>query len=461
MIRPLPNPACFPAILKAVNGARSSVVVVNYIAEFSDRVKKDPVAVLASALVRAKKRGVGVAVILEGSRFKDNYPFYRYLKDKGVDVWLDTSITLIHHKAVLVDDEVLISGSHNWSYAAFFKNEEFSMMTDDKRTVEVFKKELLKITGQREGLRAIRSKGAVELPVHFMEKVVFPLFRVHAEHAFNLYMLLVGEDGGCPRPLPLREEEWGGALGFDPAKAGKGVKENYRRYYYAQRLNRVLSQLKRFGLIEVDRRNDTVVRSSLREPVRHSERSEGSRGQFSIPIELWSYGWLSRLSFPAKTFYLVSLMKTSDSPFHPWWSSSIKALTKEFGLANTIDDGIHELESCNVLEVLRGIPVKRGRFYSEEAHYYRTNPLYDMDAFAQRLARLERRFSKRTVQRSVAAAKGFWASRNIDALEAVASLIARHGWPKVRRAAGTLARLPASSSRRCLAYLEELLHVDK
>lgn len=131
MIRPLPNPKCFYEILRTIDRARSSVIVVNYIAEFSNRMKDDPVAKLAGALVRAHGRGVKVNVILEGSRFTDNYPFYRLLKDKGVDAWLDTSETLIHHKASLVDDRVFIAGSHNWSHAAFFKNEEFSIETDD------------------------------------------------------------------------------------------------------------------------------------------------------------------------------------------------------------------------------------------------------------------------------------------------------------------------------------------
>ena len=453
MIEPLPNPDCFYAILKAINNARRSVIVVNYIAEFSDRVKDDPVKKLAGSLVRAHRRNVKVGVILEGSRFKDNYPFYRHLKDRGVDCWLDTSITLIHHKAVLVDDKILITGSHNWSYAAFFKNEEFSTMTDDKATVSVFKRELLKITGQREELRALKSKEFIKLPVQFMTKVVFPLFSVHAEHAFNLYMLLAFEDGGRARPILIEEEKWGRALGFDPAKAGRKVKDSYKKYYYAQRLNRVIGQLKRFRLIDVDRKKDTVIRKSA---VIASFASQ-SPSQIDIPLEFWRFGWLSRLSFPAKTFYLVSLMKTQDSPFYPWWSQSMRQLTKQLGIAQTIDAGVHELENYNILEVLRGIPVKRGKFYSEEAHYYRLNPFYDIAEFEKKLARLERRYLKDVIGKSITVAKTFWATHDLDSLEIVAGHIKKTGWPKVRNAAAKIARLPASSSRRCLEHLEELL----
>jgi hypothetical protein len=37
MIKPLPNPKCFPELLARINRARRSIVAVNYIAEFSTR----------------------------------------------------------------------------------------------------------------------------------------------------------------------------------------------------------------------------------------------------------------------------------------------------------------------------------------------------------------------------------------------------------------------------------------
>ena len=465
MIKPLPNPKCFPELLARINRARRSIAAVNYIAEFSTRddsnivrassalrrseSRTDPVLILADALVHARKRGVKVSVILEGSRLKDNYPFYRFLKDKDVDVWLDTSQTLIHHKALLVDDRILITGSHNWSHAAFFKNEEFSVMTNDETTVRSFRQELKKITRQRNEIRSHASKGSISLSANFISQVANPLFRVHAEHAFNLYMILCYEDKGAPRPLRIDAKRWGEMLGFNPEKAGKTVSENYKRYYFAQRLNRVLGQLKRVSLIQVDRKTDTVTRLCLTPDVRHNF--------IEVPLEFWDLGWLTRRSFPAKAFYFICLAEKIDSPFYPWWSRSMNELKRRYGIAHTIDSGVHELEDYNILEVLRGIPIKRGKFYSEEAHYYRINPLYDMKQFNLRLLKLTRKFSKELIRQSQNAAKAFWATHNIDALKTIASLIQRNGWTKVRKAAMTISRLPTSSSRRCLGHLVELV----
>ena len=477
MIKPLPNPKCLPEILRRINKARRSIVAVNYIAEFSTRndliivraspavgrsdynivraspavdrgeSRTDPVLILAQALVHAHKRGVKVSVILEGSRLKDNYPFYRFLKDRGVDVWLDTSQTLIHHKAILADDKILIIGSHNWSTAAFFKNEEFSIITNDKATIKSFQHELKKITKQREEVRSNVSRDCIHLPIDFVRKVACPLYRAHAELAFNLYMILCLEDNGTPRPISIANEKWGRALGFDPTKAGKRVSANYLKYYYAHRLNRVLSQLKRFLLIEVDRRSDVVIRRTL----------SRSKGRIEIPKAFWNFGWQERLLFSAKVFYIVSLAEEADSPFHPWWSRSMSEIRRSYGLAPTVREGIHELENYNILEILRSIPVKRGRFYSQEAHYYRLNPFYDMRQWCKRLSQLEREFSKETVRRSQRIAAAFWATHNLDAIKTISALIRRIGYPKVMRAGIRISKLPAFSSRRCLDYLVELV----
>lgn len=475
MTNALPNPKCFPEILRAINSSKKSVTLVNYIAEFTEHHSEDPVSELANALAAAKARGCAVSVILEGFRLSDNYPFYRFLKDRGADVWLDTSQTLIHYKVVVVDDEYLIAGSHNWSHAAFLRNEEFSIGTDDVATIAAFKSELQKITRQREKLRGSISKELIPLPENFVGEIIAPLFRSHAEHAFNLYMIFFFEDGGTPRPLPIDAPGWGKVLGFDAAEASKDTTDKYRRYYYAQRINRVIGQLKKFALIEVDRKKDTVMRASRLADARSKNigsaceknenftvRAESRTANSVFPetkvsSDLLYFGWLTRLSFAAKAFYFLSLQETVDSPFYPWWSESIKGITKKHGFANTIEEGVHELEDYNILEVLRAIPVKRGKFYSEEAHYYRTNPLYDMAEFEAKIARLKGEFSKEIVAECIQVARIFWATHNLDTLKEIALLIGEHGLQRVRDAENAISKLPATSSRRCLEYLMEKL----
>lgn len=453
MLLPLPNPAFFDELIRRIGAAKKSIRAVNYLAELpAARTPRgtdvDPVRRLARALIAAKRRGVEVAVVLEGSKIEENYPFFRMLKDEGVDVWLDTSRTFIHHKVALIDDRFLFAGSHNLTRASMADNEEFSLLTDDAGAVRSFTCELEKITRQREQIRREVCREGVRLPSGFLTGIAAPLYRVHAGHAFDLYLLLCREDGGRPRPLPIREREWATALGFDPGKAGKGITEHYRRYFFTQRINRILSQLRdRFRIVAVDRRRDTVTRIA---PALGGPR-------LFIPETCWRYGWPQRLSLAAKYFYLISLAETEESPFHPWWSRSIRALVKRYRCDSGIGRGARELADAGLLEILRAVPIQRRGIYFEEAQHYRLNPFYDMARFEEALGRLEEKFSVRVVAAARRTAALFWRSHDLEALEAVCTLIRGRGMRRVSGASRRIARLPTSSSRRCLDHLAQLV----
>lgn len=125
MILSIPNPRFLEEYICRIEAAKKSVMVVNYLAELSKfKTDSDHVSRIANALVSAQRRGVAVTVLLEGLKFENNYPFYRLLKDGGVDVWMDTSLTFIHHKVIVIDGELIIVGSHNLTRAALSDHQE-------------------------------------------------------------------------------------------------------------------------------------------------------------------------------------------------------------------------------------------------------------------------------------------------------------------------------------------------
>jgi hypothetical protein len=63
-------------------------------------------------------------------------------------------------------------------------------------------------------------------------------------------------------------------------------------------------------------------------------------------------------------FYFISLAETGDSPFYPWWSLSIREIVKKYGCDASIRKGALELEKYGILEILRAVPRKRGKYYS-------------------------------------------------------------------------------------------------
>jgi phosphatidylserine/phosphatidylglycerophosphate/cardiolipin synthase-like enzyme len=108
-----------------------------YYVQFSETYKKNhPVKILLDKLIEAKKRGVDIKIILdksdkkyksESDKNKNADNVINYLKSYAIKVYADNSNTEIHDKLVIVDDDMVLIGAHNWSYSSFFFNEELSV----------------------------------------------------------------------------------------------------------------------------------------------------------------------------------------------------------------------------------------------------------------------------------------------------------------------------------------------
>lgn len=78
---------------------------------------------ICDALITAKNRGVKVAIVLDGYSAKGaSKKALERLKNQGVAVYASQGAHLLHHKLCLIDQKILITGSANWTKAAFSKN---------------------------------------------------------------------------------------------------------------------------------------------------------------------------------------------------------------------------------------------------------------------------------------------------------------------------------------------------
>ncbi len=121
-----------------INNAKKNVYLEVYI--FTEKR-------LREALVKAKKRGVDVKVILEKHPYKSpnlNDKTFNFFKKNWVEVvWSNTkNFSLNHSKIILIDDEVFLS-TWNFTYNTFTKNREFFSFIDDKKFFEILKKVFL------------------------------------------------------------------------------------------------------------------------------------------------------------------------------------------------------------------------------------------------------------------------------------------------------------------------------
>ena len=127
------NENYFPALLKAIDEAQSEIFMSIF--SFKTDVHKNsyPDRILGH-LAKAVKRGVNVKVILETTGRGDdelsaqNRQTGKLLEEKGVKVYFDSPRTTTHTKLIVIDESVVILGSHNLTQAALKYNNEISIM---------------------------------------------------------------------------------------------------------------------------------------------------------------------------------------------------------------------------------------------------------------------------------------------------------------------------------------------
>jgi phosphatidylserine/phosphatidylglycerophosphate/cardiolipin synthase-like enzyme len=122
---PLPG-SCDPLItvLRSINNARTSIRVQMYTLTLEEVV---------SALLRAKRRGVDVRVIIDRGQLHDRDDSFRVasLAAGGVPVLVDTVPGLMHNKVMVIDGETILTGSFNYTWGAEHWNAENLVVVRD------------------------------------------------------------------------------------------------------------------------------------------------------------------------------------------------------------------------------------------------------------------------------------------------------------------------------------------
>lgn len=110
-----PDGGAQDAVVREIGRARSWILVQAY--SFTS-------APIAKALVDAKARGVQVAAILDKSQRTEKYSGATFLKNAGIPVLIDYQPAIAHNKVMVIDGEMVITGSFNFTKAAEERNAE-------------------------------------------------------------------------------------------------------------------------------------------------------------------------------------------------------------------------------------------------------------------------------------------------------------------------------------------------
>jgi phosphatidylserine/phosphatidylglycerophosphate/cardiolipin synthase-like enzyme len=103
------------AIVKAIDTSEREVLVQAY--GFTHNA-------IAQALVRAHVRGVKVRVLLDKKSQTSNRYVIGVLQDADIAVRLDGKHAIAHNKVMVIDQEVVITGSFNFTNSAATRNAE-------------------------------------------------------------------------------------------------------------------------------------------------------------------------------------------------------------------------------------------------------------------------------------------------------------------------------------------------
>jgi phosphatidylserine/phosphatidylglycerophosphate/cardiolipin synthase-like enzyme len=118
-----PGEDCTGLIVKTLGEAKTSILVQAYL--FTS-------APIAKALVDAKKRSVWVEAILDKSNRTDKYSAADFLANSAIPTMIDAQHAIAHNKVIVIDGELVIGGSFNYTKAAQDKNAENVEITRDK-----------------------------------------------------------------------------------------------------------------------------------------------------------------------------------------------------------------------------------------------------------------------------------------------------------------------------------------
>lgn len=138
-----PGYDCRDAIVKTIENARKSIDVCVF--TISDNR-------IVDALLKKKDDYLKIRIITDNDKRFDRGSDIAFLARSGIDVKIDLTDAHMHHKFAVIDNEIVITGSYNWTRSAYENNHENIIVSDSDKLVKAFSGEFRRLWGRTEGL---------------------------------------------------------------------------------------------------------------------------------------------------------------------------------------------------------------------------------------------------------------------------------------------------------------------
>lgn len=355
--------AYFDRVLSSLNQAKKSISISMY-APYPSRKEKNPVAKLFGALLAARGRGVEVKLWMNSS-FDDEEnldrkrfePFWSELESKGGKVFWVRRDKRLHDKLIVIDREIVIEGSANWTYAALEKNFESATLIHSKTLAQkkIERLESFPIEKHRTANPFLAT--FVESPVSlFTQEAFFPtMLEENDREAWDLYFHFLK----ARKVKGLGPWEFGLEHLRSASRGFSGASDRQLK----SRLEKVLKRLERKYRLVAFSFSKKTRRFSVRlvEPMLGKKKLKieaaptlGSRpweGTLRIPLAFYEYEYQKKWGLAAQFVYAISLIMEAESRTKVYWQSPVTKLLDRFHLSEKkFHEGFLELKRDHVLE---------------------------------------------------------------------------------------------------------------
>lgn len=104
---------------------------------------------LADALLESAQNGVTIAGVFEASQYASNIGTdFDLLRQGGIDVRLDGNQRNMHHKVIILDEQIVITGSYNFSNNAETRNDENIVIVHNPELAQIYLQEFQRILAE-------------------------------------------------------------------------------------------------------------------------------------------------------------------------------------------------------------------------------------------------------------------------------------------------------------------------
>lgn len=127
-------------IAQLLRSAKSSIRFMAYSFTAND---------FSDIMIAKMKKGVSVEGVMDDAMIRSNVGNeYETLSQAGLPVYPDANEGLMHHKVIIIDDEIVITGSYNFTSSADRKNDENVLVLFDKNIARAFNEEFQRVYAQ-------------------------------------------------------------------------------------------------------------------------------------------------------------------------------------------------------------------------------------------------------------------------------------------------------------------------